>query len=946
MRTALPLLAANLSLLSEAQRIINLSGRDWTLTGSDGNVSSVPAQVPSQQYLDLQAAGVVGNTLYGDNDVNQIWVEKSNWTYMSGSLSTLKSGNASQTYLVFEGLDTFASISFCNESIGTTNNQFRQYIFDITSILSSCEGEPRLAIDFGSASTITQTLGHQANITGNNAQDNIAGPGNWAATCSPDSLYSCRIWARKEQNDFGWDWSPSLAPAGPWLPIYAIQLNDQNPTYINNALVDIYRQGQMPNLSPDQGKPWVFNVSLDCTGTIPYGAGLRLTLKDATTHKTVLQTNLENVNSSIETITGSTIVNQSSVDLWWPVGMGDQKLYSASIDIVHDGNCIASVERRVGFRTIVLNLSRISAEQVAQGLLPGANWNFEVNGHVFYAKGSNFVPPSPFWPSVNQTHMQQLFNLVTEGNQNMLRVWSSGAYLPDWIYHMADEMGILLWSEFEFSDAVYPNTSEYLANYEAEAYYQVRRVNYHPSLALWAGGNELETMILGGYPDGNSTFFLEQYRQIQEELLIKCVYANSHSISYIPSSTYNGYLSLNFSSVEPQLPRYDNKSSPEALYLDSDYYNYDASIAFNLSTYPIGRFADEFGFISMPSLPSWQDVAPPADLYMESPTVIHHNRHFGSDLPANATIAEQSLAGIEQMTTAVKMWYPTPNLSDSVANFSAWIYSTQVFQASFYQHQIAVYRRGSGLPNRQLGSLYWQLEDLWVAPTWASIESNNRQKILYYTAKDIYSPVIVYAYYNISNYDLQVWVTSDLWEAVRGTVEYEWIDWSGKKLSVLSNGTSGSTSAAFTVGPINSTQVLNWPSAKEILRSGGLNTSDAILRVNISATGEERHQQYTHEYYFHPAALNEVPLQDPNLLLTHTGCSGCVDFTVTAQDAVAAWVWLEIPTNAVLGYWSDNGFWMNKGESRTVRFKVWKDWTAGKWVDTVTVRSMWNNTLS
>jgi len=278
---------------------------------------------------------------------------------------------------------------------------------------------------------------------------------------------------------------------------------------------------------------------------------------------------------------------------------------------------------------------------------------------------------------------------------------------------MADEKGILLWSEFEFSDAVYPNTSEYLVNYEAEAYYQVRRVNYHPSLALWAGGNELETMILGGYPDGNSSFFLSQYRQIQEELLIKCVYANSHSISYIPSSTYNGYLSLNFSSVEPQLPRYDNRSNPEALYLDSDYYNYDASIAFNLSTYPIGRFADEFGFISMPSLPSWQDVAPPADLYMESPTVIHHNRHLGSGLPANATLAEQSLAGIEQMITAIKMWYPTPHLSDPVANFSAWIYSTQVFQASFYQHQIAVYRRGSGLPNRQLGSLYWQLEDLW-----------------------------------------------------------------------------------------------------------------------------------------------------------------------------------------------------------------------------------------
>lgn len=72
----------------------------------------------------------------------------------------------------------------------------------------------------------------------------------------------------------------------------------------------------------------------------------------------------------------------------------------------------------------------------------------------------------------------------------MLRVWSSGAYLPDWIYEIADEMGIFLWSEFgknycteddwpgtdsvtEFSDAEYPANASYLSQYKAEASYQV-----------------------------------------------------------------------------------------------------------------------------------------------------------------------------------------------------------------------------------------------------------------------------------------------------------------------------------------------------------------------------------------------------------------------------------------------------------------------------------------
>ena len=288
---------------------------------------------------------------------------------------------------------------------------------------------------------------------------------------------------------------------------------------------------------------------------------------------------------------------------------------------------------------------------------------------ISYAKGSNLVPPSPFWPSVNETQVRRLFELAVQGHQNMFRVWASGAYLDDWIYDPADEMGILLWSEFQFSDAEYPNTTEYLQNYEAEAYYNVRRVNYHPSLALWAGGNELEAIVLAYFFNATNPIGLQrQYEQIFLELLIKCVYANTRSISYIPSSTYNGCLSFDFDHVIPQKPRYDNTSGPNHIYANSDYYNYDTSQAFNLSSYPIGRFANEIGFESMSSLQSWQAEAPASDWYLESPTVVHHNRHY----PFGSTRSDEELskAGIQEMVTGVELWYPTPNLQDSIANFT------------------------------------------------------------------------------------------------------------------------------------------------------------------------------------------------------------------------------------------------------------------------------------
>jgi len=157
--------------------------------------------------------------------------------------------------------------------------------------------------------------------------------------------------------------------------------------------------------------------------------------------------------------------------------------------------------------------------------------------------------------------MRGLLSAVVAGNQNMLRVWASGAYLPDFIYDIADEYGILLWSEFQFSDALYPVNSKFLENVREEAEYNVRRINHHPSLAFWAGGNELENLELKNV---NNTApeeyarYLAEYEKLFLDTLVPIVFGNSRSISYAPSSTSNGYLELNFSLPEPIVERYNN----------------------------------------------------------------------------------------------------------------------------------------------------------------------------------------------------------------------------------------------------------------------------------------------------------------------------------------------------------------------------------------------------
>lgn len=154
-----------------AAKVVDLSGDGWTLTSQNGSIL-IPASIPSQQYIDLYASNTIEDPLYGLNNVNLDWVRDQNWTYSRQiqGLNTAPRGGygggfgggwqhgGTSTYLVFQGLDTFTTISMCGKVIGTTENMYRQYTIDITDDLKSCRGPPRLSLNFGPAVPITHDI--------------------------------------------------------------------------------------------------------------------------------------------------------------------------------------------------------------------------------------------------------------------------------------------------------------------------------------------------------------------------------------------------------------------------------------------------------------------------------------------------------------------------------------------------------------------------------------------------------------------------------------------------------------------------------------------------------------------------------------------------------------------------------------------------------------------
>ncbi|KAK7911961.1 beta-mannosidase [Apiospora marii] len=867
--------------------IVDLSDSKWTLSNPAIDIS-VPASFPSYAHIDLYANHVIGNPEYGLNDFNLRWIWKQNWTYITSIPDIFP--DYDQSFLLFQGLDTFTTIELCGQHIAHTNNQFRQYHFNVTDVLAHCEGPATLSLNFGSAPQITEDIANEAGQT------------DWPYGVNSLFTIPHRQFMRKEQNDFGWDWGPAFAPAGPWLPAFVVQLNRGQQVHPRNVLVDIYREGQRNNLIPDQSKPWIVNASIDYIGKPIDNPSLNFVLRDAM-NQTVAEGALQNVTSAPGVVTGLTTVPSEGVDLWWPVGMGPQTLYWLTVNAIGPDNItVASVTRRVGFRTIVLNSLPVPDEEIAMGVAPGNHWHFEINGHPFFAKGSNFIPPDVFWPRVTPQRIRSLFDTVIAGNQNMLRVWSSGAYSPDFMFDAADEMGVLLWTEFEFGDSFYPVDKDFLDNVYEEAVYQVRRVNHHPSLTYWAGGNEMEQILLYAKQTHPSEFerIKGEYEKLFLSTLFPAVFENSRSISYSPSSTSNGFISLNFTDAPYMQQRYDDKE-PGHIYGDTDYYQYDSSVAFNTSVYPFGRFANEFGYHSMPALHTWQEYVPEDELSFNSTTVIYRNRHYPPG-GLNTSNWQNTSMGMAEMTVAAERWYPTPNKTNSIANFSAWCWTTQVFQADYYGSQIQFYRRGSGLPQRTLGSLYWQLEDQWAAPTWAGVDRAGRWKLLHYRARDLYSHVIVSPFWNATTRELELWVSSDLWEGVRGTVDAQWYTWDGEEVNME----GGLRGQEVLVGALNSTRVSTTTLDDH--------ANNLVMKATVTANGKlpnsEEVTTFRHTNWFHAMPLSQAKLVDPGLMLDYVNEDK--RFTVKATSGVSAWTWLDTPAGAIVAF-DDNGFWLGKG---------------------------------
>ncbi|KXA91345.1 glycoside hydrolase family 2 [candidate division MSBL1 archaeon SCGC-AAA259D18] len=534
-------------------------------------------------------------------------------------------------------------------------------------------------------------------------------------------------------------------------------------------------------------------------------------------------------------------------NLWWPVGYGEQNLYEMEVSIA-DGEEEDRATKKIGFRE--LELVREPDEE-------GESFSFRVNGVPIYAKGANWIPADSFYGRMSQKRYESLLESALEANMNMIRVWGGGIYELEDFYQFCDENGILVWQDFMFSCALYPANEEFLENVGKEVKYQVRRLSDHPSIALWCGNNE------------NEEFVEEWLEGVDEEKVEDLKKDYKKLISTIRGAVEKGNPSGNF---WPSSPSSDGKSIPTDPSIgDSHYWEvWHGGEPFSdyLTVKP--RFASEFGYQSFPPVRTLKTVMEDEDLNPTSPLMEHHQRHEDGNTLITGRMADN-------------FRYPF--------SFEDFVYLSQIQQGLAMKTAIEHWRR---LKPHCMGALYWQLNDIWPAASWSSIEYLGKWKALQYMAKRFFAPVLVSTMENEDR--LEVWLTSDLNEEVKCKAIVEAFELEGERLSKKSLDARLNSLESKKIGEFKTSEILSDTPAEE-----------TIVRVRYEGPGES----YSNFHFFEPFKSLNLPEPELKVNVEEDGIE------IETQKAA---LFVGLDSGSIPGTFSDNYFHMAPGETRTIEF--------------------------
>ncbi len=430
-----------------------LNGK-WNLKDFKEN-RNIPADVPGDITIDLFNAGVIDDPYFGLNHRKLSWIIENDYQYERNFEFDGNLGEEEKLYICFKGIDLFSEIYVNGKKVGKTENMFLEYKFDISKEVK--KGNNTLAVKM---------------LSTKKAMDAID-CGNYFGVFNVP-----RLFIRKAQCHFGWDWAPDLSGYGIWNDVY---LEKTSVYQIDNVYTITHNDGWVTILTELNYniRATVDNMGVAISGTNTINKDDKLIIEfgeHGSSKKIVKEIPVTGKKNFIN-------IKVDDVKLWWPHGFGDQPLYDYNVKLVRDNEVVSENSGRIAFRTV--ELEEVPKDENNVG------YTIKINGVRIFCKGSNWVPIDCFTGTIKDEKYERLVKLAKDANINMLRVWGGGIYEKDIFYDLCDELGIMVSQDFMYACGDIPDErQDWLENSLAECEYQIKRLRNHPSIVYWCGGNE------------------------------------------------------------------------------------------------------------------------------------------------------------------------------------------------------------------------------------------------------------------------------------------------------------------------------------------------------------------------------------------------------------------------------------------------------------------------
>ena len=460
----------------------------------------VEATVPGNVELDLSAAGILPEDLFkGMNILRAEKYENYEWWYEKTFSAPAAPDDEHKVILHFGAVDCIADYYLNGEKIGESDNMFISQDFDVTDKVKYGE-ENTLHVHIASA----VLKGASEDIEPNMALQ------SWHAT-------TVSLNVRKAPHSYGWDIMPRAVSAGIWRPVELQYKKKYDFRYLYFKIRNM------------DGKDGIISLAYDSDIQPEYAFKdhhLRIYGKcgDSEFYKETDEIGMRKTGAGIFVFT---IPN---IKLWWPKHYGEPNLYDITVELIDQkGDILISKTVRRGFRTLELRHSEI--------VEPNGCFEFVINGKRIMATGTNWVPMDAYHSRDNSRYEKAL-SMTDDLGCNIIRCWGGNVYEDHDFFNYCDEHGILVWQDFAMACHQYPQHSRFMAKLEKEAEWVVKELRDHPSLALWSGDNEIDSMLAGNGVDPATN-------RLTREVLPRVVERLDPERPYIASSPYISSIAYN-----------------------------------------------------------------------------------------------------------------------------------------------------------------------------------------------------------------------------------------------------------------------------------------------------------------------------------------------------------------------------------------------------------------